>query len=314
MLQRNKAKRSAAEPKLNVLSLPPDSHLAFIEYGDPTGMPVMFCHGWPSSCTMGELTDATARQLGVRIISPDRPGISGSSPALGRRLVDWPPVVERLADHLGLTDFRILAISGGAPYAYAAAWAMPSRVRAIAVVSGAPPIADLREQNGLLPLYRWMLALYRTHPELLRTFFRATRPFVSMKASVHIARKMSRMLQPCDADALRDSVAFDACFESQRRAWRGSALGVMMDAEIYAAPWGFSLEEVQVPVRLWHGKKDRSFSYQLAERVAERLPNCAAHFVANAGHYSLPIRHMHEILEDLIQTESAHETREMTRD
>ena len=37
----------------------------------------------------------------------------------------------------------MLAISGGAPYAYSAAWTMPERVRAIAVVSGAPPIADV---------------------------------------------------------------------------------------------------------------------------------------------------------------------------
>jgi pimeloyl-ACP methyl ester carboxylesterase len=74
----------------------------------------------------------------------------------------------------------------------------------------------------------------------------------------------------------------------------------MIDAEIYARPWGFALEEVNVPVRLWHGKTDRTFSYRLAEQVAQRLPNCRAHFVEGAGHYSLPIRHMHEILSDLI--------------
>ena len=108
-----------------------------------------------------------------------------------------------------------------------------------------------------------------------------------------------RLLQPCDAAVLRDAPAFEACFESQRQAWRASADGVMVDAEIYARPWGFPLEEVQVPVRLWHGKTDRSFSYHLAEQVAQRLPNCQACFVEAAGHYSLPIRNMHEILADL---------------
>ena len=177
---------------------------------------------------------------------------------------------------------------------------MPSRVIAAAVVSSAPPIAELTNQSGLLPLYRWMLALYQWRPQLLRTFFRATRPFVSMKASVHVARKMLRMLQPCDAEALRDAAAFNACFESQRRAWKDSALGVMFDAQIYAEPWGFKLEEIQVPVRLWHGKKDRSFSYKLTEEMASRLPNCTTRIVENAGHYSLPIRHMGEILADLV--------------
>jgi len=75
----------------------------------------------------------------------------------------------------------------------------------------------------------------------------------------------------------------------------------MTDAEIYANLWGFSLEEVCVPVRLWHGKKDRTFSFRLAEQIAAHLPNCEFHLVEGAGHYSLPIRHTHEILADLIR-------------
>jgi pimeloyl-ACP methyl ester carboxylesterase len=72
------------------------------------------------------------------------------------------------------------------------------------------------------------------------------------------------------------------------------------DAQIYAQPWGFSIEDVRVPVRLWHGKEDRAFSVRLAEELANRLPDCKARFVDDAGHYSLPIRHMHAILADLI--------------
>jgi pimeloyl-ACP methyl ester carboxylesterase len=300
MLQHKKAQSTGQEPELTYVPLAEGRQLAFAEYGDPTGVPVVFCHGWPSSCTMAELTDLAARDLGVRIISPDRPGISGSAPANERTLLDWPPVLERLVNYLGLTEFRMLGISGGSPYALAGAWAMPSRVSAVAVASGAPPIAELRDQSGLLPLYRWMLALHRAQPKLLRMFFRLTRPFVSMKVSVHVARKLLRMLQPCDAEALRDAAAFNACFESQRRAWRDSSIGVMIDAQIYAEPWGFRLEDIQTPVRLWHGKEDRSFSYELAEQVGKRLPNCTTRIVENAGHYSLPIRHMRDILADLI--------------
>jgi pimeloyl-ACP methyl ester carboxylesterase len=240
--------------------------------------------------------------VGVRILSPDRPGISQSSFQQNRTLLDWPPVVQAMADHLGLGPVRMLAISGGAPYAYVSAWSMPQRVQAIAVVSGVPPISELDHHEGLLPLYRWMLALYRNRPGLLRMGFRIARPLASMQASIRVARKLVKFLQPCDAESLRDAAAFEACFESQRRAWRGSALGVMADAQIYAEPWGFALEEVKVPVRLWHGTKDRTFSVRVAEEVARRLPNCTARFVENAGHYSLPIRNMREILQDLIAT------------
>ena len=74
----------------------------------------------------------------------------------------------------------------------------------------------------------------------------------------------------------------------------------MIDAQIYAQPWGFPIEEVRVPVRLWHGNQDRAFSARLAEDIANRLPNCEARFVDGAGHYSLPIRYMRQILQDLI--------------
>lgn len=283
-----------------LLRLPSGAHVVYDEYGDPHGAPVLFCHGWPSSRTMAELTETAARELGVRIISPDRPGISDSMFQPERKLLDWPEVVLALTEHLGIEKFRVLGISGGAPYACATGWALPERVEALAVVSGAPPIAELQDHACLLKLYQWMLALHARRPELLRHLFRIARPFARMRPPVRFRPLFLKLLQPCDADVLRDTAAFEACFESARRAWRGSALGVMTDAEIYAQPWGFPLEEVRVLVRLWHGTKDRTFSYQLAEDLAVRFPQCQLRLVEGAGHYSLPIRHMHEILADLI--------------
>jgi pimeloyl-ACP methyl ester carboxylesterase len=276
--------------------------VAFQEYGDANGVPVIFCHGWPSSCTMARLTDEPARELGIRIISPDRPGISGSSLQPDRKLADWPHLMEGILDSLGIGEFRALAVSGGAPYAYATAAIMPGRVRAIAIVCGAIPMAELEDGRGLLPLYRWMLALYRSRPQLLRRLFSMARPVLALRPPVRFRPLLLKMLmlRPCDAESLRDAAAFEAIFESQRRAWRGSAEGVIADAQIYAQPWGFSLEDIRVPVRLWHGTQDRAFSVRLAAEVAERLPNCKARFIDDAGHYSLPIRHMREILADLI--------------
>lgn len=200
---------------------------------------------------------------------------------------------------MDIAEFRILGISGGAPYALAAAWALPERVRAIAVASGAPPLAELTDRSGLLALYRWLLFLYPRHRELLRYSFHAVRPFLSVKVPIRFRPLLLKLLQPCDANVMRDIAAFEACFESQRQAWRASADGLMVDAEIYAQPWGFLLEEIRVPVRLWHGRKDRSFHWKLAEVLGQGLPRCAMRIVEGEGHYSLPIRHMREILDDL---------------
>ena len=277
-------------------------HVAYDEYGDPEGTPVIFCHGWPSSRTMAQLTDAAARELKARIISPDRPGIHGSAFVAGRTLLDWPKLVRALAQHLGLEEFRLLAISGGAPYALVTAREMPERVAAVALVSGAPPIAELADHSGLWRLHRWMLALHASRPELLRKLFWVARPLATTRLSLRARPLLRLALQGMDAEALRDRVAFEACFESSRQAWRASVDGVIADAEIYAKPWGFRLEDVRVPVAVWHGTRDRTFSFKLAEEVATRLPDSTFHLIEGAGHYSLPIRYMHDILSDLVST------------
>jgi pimeloyl-ACP methyl ester carboxylesterase len=275
--------------------------VAFSEYGDPRGAPVFFCHGWPSSRTMAELTDEAARELGLRIISLDRPGIRDSQLDPKRTLLDWPPLMGELATHLQIDKFKILGISGGAPYAFVTAWMIPERVEAIAVVSGVPPIPDLEDHSKLFWLHERLLALRTARPGLLRALFHIARPFARIRLPVRIRPLFLKVLQPCDANVLRDSKSFEACFESARQAWSSSAEGVMIDADIYANPWGFALEEVRVPVRLWHGKKDRTFSYRLAEQIAARLPDCEFHLVEGAGHFSLPIRHTREILADLLR-------------
>ena len=287
------------------LTLSNGSSIALSEYGDPRGVPIFFCHGWPSSRTMAELAHDAARDLGARIISPDRPGIRDSPFQANRRLIDWPPLLNEIADRMGIDRFRILAISGGAPYAYASGWMTPERVEKIAVVSGAPPLDELSDYGGLLPIHRRMLQLRSRRPGLLRPLFYLARPFVAMRMPVRLRPLLLKFLQPCDANVLRESRAFEVCFESARQAWRSSASGVMTDAEIYAMPWGFPLEEVRVPISLWHGTKDRTFAPELAKDVAKRLPNCQFHLIEGAGHYSLPIRFTREIVADLLGGSSA---------
>jgi pimeloyl-ACP methyl ester carboxylesterase len=283
-----------------VVQLENGAHLAYDEYGDANGVPVIFCHGWPSSRSMAQLSDEPARRVGVRIISPDRPGINGSSFVNERTLLDWPAVLRGFAAHFSLEKFYMLAVSGGAPYAYVSAWAMPERVKAVAVASGVPPIAELRSRAGLFRLHRAMLAVNEHNPKLLRALFHVARPFASLQMSLRCRPFLRLILQRMDAEALRDRRAFESCFESSRAAWQASLEGVIADAEIFAQPWGFPLEEIQTPIHLWHGVKDRTFSFRLAKDLAQRFQNCRLEIVENAGHYSLPIRNMDRILADLI--------------
>src|SRR5580765_7402671 len=88
--------------------------LAYAEYGSPLGLPIIHCHGTPSSRVEGELTfnGAIAAELGVRIIVPDRPGMGRSDFQPARRIVDWPNDVLELAAALKFDTFAVLGSSG----------------------------------------------------------------------------------------------------------------------------------------------------------------------------------------------------------
>ena len=274
-------------------------NVAVAEFGDPDGEPTFFFHGWPSSRTQARLAHVAAQNAGIRLISPDRPGIGQSTFQSGRRLLDWPSLLGELADHMEIPHFRILAVSGGGPYALVSCWALPDRVKAAAVVCGAPPLAETSPGTELSVVYRWLLAAHRIRPTFVHGLFHIARPFFRRRAPLWTRPWMLKALPLDDAEVLRDEQVFDICYSNFREAWDESAAGVIRDAEVYAAPWGFPVEEVRVPVRLWHGKSDQNFSWSLAEALGKRIPDCTSRFIEGEGHYSLPIRRVREILEDL---------------
>jgi len=273
--------------------------MAYQEYGDAAGEPVIFCHGWPSSRLMGAAFHDAARELGLRIISPDRPGLGLSQFQPGRTILDWPRVLTEFANALGIRRYRILGISGGAPYAYAAAWARPDDVRAVCVACGVPPLAELETTEGMRAIYVWMLRIHRGSPAAIRLLLRMARPFVRMPFFKAFKIAVLPFLEPADRAAMNRGAGFEICFESNRAAWEKSAGGVALDGELYSRPWGFPVDEVRVPVRIWHGKKDTSFSWKLSEEMARRIPGSVSTFPDDDGHYSLPLMHARGILEDL---------------
>jgi pimeloyl-ACP methyl ester carboxylesterase len=276
--------------------------LAVDEDGDPHGTPVFFFHGWPASRLQGAGLGPAARRLGVRLLSPDRPGIGLSTHQPGRRLLDWPAQVREAAVWLGMERFRVICVSGGAPYALAAGHALPDLIEAVAVISGAPPLAQGVDPKALLAAYRWLLAVYRVQPGAIRGLFRLARPVAITRPPRWMWPLILRFVPEADRAALADGEVFEGSFGCYQEAWRGGSQGVVADAEIYAQDWGFEPEDVRVPVRLWHGLNDESFSWRLAEALANRLPDCTARFMENEVHYSLPIRHGEMILEDLLRS------------
>jgi pimeloyl-ACP methyl ester carboxylesterase len=69
--------------------------LGYAEWGDPSGQPLFYFHGWPGSLVEGRLADQSAKARRVRLIALDRPGMGLSDFQARRTLIDWPADVVR---------------------------------------------------------------------------------------------------------------------------------------------------------------------------------------------------------------------------
>ena len=88
--------------------LPDRRRLRYDIYGDRTGFPIIYCHGFPSSRIEASLFDEIAIKAGVRLIAPDRPGFGESDFQDERTISDWPRDIRSLVDHL-LSTFVFIA-------------------------------------------------------------------------------------------------------------------------------------------------------------------------------------------------------------
>jgi pimeloyl-ACP methyl ester carboxylesterase len=272
--------------------------MGYAEFGEEHGTPLVFCHGFPSSRLGAALLHAEAHALGMRVIAPDRPGYGLSDFKRWRRVQYWAGDLSSLVDALGLDGFAVLGFSTGAPYAAACAALLRQRVRAAGIVSGwAPPNAPRAKPGPRLP---FVPALGR-HVRLLRRFSlsRVARR-LSSDASKFLD-KVSRNAPPADRSVLADPTVRGAIIEDLRESLRQGARGPTREARVINRRWGVKLEDIRVPVWLWHGQDDRNVPPELARFMSEQIPGSRTILYRADGHLSTFIAHIGEILRALKQ-------------
>lgn len=129
----------ALEKKVQFHTTRHGTRIAFHEYGDPDGHPIVFYHG-TGSHVHGMLLHKPALELGFRIIAPDRPGIARSDFRPGWTVLDFAQDVAGLADSLGIDRFGAIGISGAGPSLMAGAFMLPARLNCVVDLACAMPL------------------------------------------------------------------------------------------------------------------------------------------------------------------------------
>ena len=266
------------------MALPDGRELAFEEYGDPAGFPVLSFHGGLSSRLDAAPARGAAVAKGVRLVSPDRPGLGLSTYQPGRRLTDWPADVERLVDALGIGRFAVMGWSAGGAYAAVCAAKMPGRVTAAALLSSAVPLDLYGTMRGLTLEDRTLLVLARRAPWLASAVMKVS---ILSTSNARLLRAAMRSFPPADRSILTEWGPPDHALAFVREAVRQGTEGCVQDYRIFGDPWGFSLEEIKVPVQIWEGADDRTGPPGYRAYLQAHIAHATVTVVPGEGHLSL---------------------------
>jgi len=246
--------------------------LAYFDLGDPAGRPVLNCHGGLSSRLDVLPAWPAAEVLGVRLISPDRPGIGGSQFQPERVLLDWPGDVEQLADRLGLDQFAVLGWSAGGMYAQACAFALPSRVRHLGLVGSVIP-----------PDWPGMMAEINL---MDRTFIRLATAGVPVEKLIFILMRMVARHTP---EALTRRSRLPDSVTAGMRASVAEALvdplGAVEDYRLLGESWGFDPASIEVATDIWQGTDDHMVPAVWGRRLAAAIAGSRLTVVEGGSHF-----------------------------
>lgn len=280
--------------------LPSGYQLAYSQYGQPQGHPIFYCHGFPNCRIEAALLAEAANQQNIRLIAVDRPGMGHSDYQPARTLSSWSEDLQSLADYLGLRKFAVLGLSGGGPYALACAAHMDARLRAVAIVSPLGPLNVPGLLDRMLLSARLVLGLYRLQPSwsqyLVWQISWGMQHFPG-----YSLRSLRQQLCPADKKVLNEKNAKDTLRQAIGDTLRQGSLGPFHELKLYSRDWGFNLQDIQTPVKLWHGETDRLVPIEMSQYLASQLPHCKAHYLPDEGHFSLAIRHAEQIFQNLKQ-------------
>ncbi len=265
------------------LTLADGRTLAYGTFGDPDGSPVIFNHGFSDSHVIRNPDDGLTASLGVCWISADQPGVGGSSPQPGRKMVDWGADMEQLADHLRLDKFNVAGHSGGGPHALSIAHRLPDRVNKVVLASPVAPFDDPGVTKMLVMRDLKMLVLIRHCHLLLRWVMQFDANQVEKDPAAYVEAAGNEL--PSDAPTFLRRIEQTAMFaENFRLGFQQYEEGIY-EMTLALWNWGFKPQEIKQATDIFYGDADDVISPRMPRFLASELPHAKLHKWAGAGHY-----------------------------
>lgn len=232
---------------------------------------VLWHHGSPQTGALLEPLLAAAAARHIRLVSYARPSYGGSSPNRGRDVASAAADVAQVADALDMDRFAVMGASGGGPHALACAALLPDRVTGAVCMATPAPLTDS---------FDWYAGM--ASPGALRA-----------AAAGREARERYAATDEFDpnsftkADWAALAGTWGSLGQDAEQAGNEGPGGLIDDDLAFAAPWGFDVTEIGVPVFLVQGGEDRVVPPQHADALLRAIPTSELWLRPRDGHVSV---------------------------
>lgn len=268
--------------------------------GPEDGLPLVFHHGTPGAGTPLHAVERAAHARGLRVLTPTRPGYGGSTRHPGRRVVDVADDTEAILRHLGADRCVVAGWSGGGPHALACAARLPAADAVLCIAGVAPTDADgLDWVAGMGDDNMKEFAAAKGGEAQLRPFLDRQGEQVRDVDPGDIVSALSSLLPDADRAVLTGEYAEDLA-ASFREGLRPGVDGWLDDDLAFVSPWGFSLDEITLPVSLWQGSADLMVPFAHGHWLAAHLATATPHLLEDEGHLSVGIGSIGSMLDELV--------------
>jgi pimeloyl-ACP methyl ester carboxylesterase len=210
-------------------------------------------------------------------------------------MADTAGDVRWLASELGIGRLAVWGMSGGGSHALACAALLPDLVAGACVLATFAPYwaEGFDFMEGLPPATLEEVDLFLRDRIGARARFRSD-VAAMMPSLVDPERWLAKWGERAGADEAHDRVKAGWLAATCAEALREGDDGWWCDWEATLSPWGFEVEDVRVPVRLWHGERDDAVPVAHGRYLASRLPDVVARFGEDEDHTDVEDDHRDE--------------------
>lgn len=282
------------------LTRPDGRIVAWTEFGDPIGVPMLRIPGTPGSRWSLSPKRSLWLERNLWAIGTERPGFGRSTPLPGRGFAEHADDLVATLDHLGIDRTHVIGGSGAAPHILALCERHPDRVTAASISAGIAPLIE-EDLDHMLPqnvdVFRLAADGDRAAVEGVLT---SLREFLLGDPDAAVSQLWASAPED-DREILADPNVLETIMRGSDEALARGVAGWVDESMAFVGAWDdINPEAIGTDITWYHSAGDRNCPITAVRRLVSRIPSARLiEWPETVGHL-YPIREESTILDELL--------------